>query len=288
MQCSHPVDASETTRILYLRHRVGQVCFRYSLRCSGGALHGSDQRTDTASFQGQLRVPLCPVLHESLPAAPAVFLCQAGDLSLEPGAAPLRGAVPKPCLQEGSSVRAPGSGLGSGPRTAPRPGRLLPPGYLELEGALGALGDLLVEALLGVVGQLERDLGGPRGAGRQCPHQQQGRQRPPGALRRHRPARREARRTRRVRRARRGCGAAGLGAACGTRRGRGDERRHPEVPARRQRLPGALPGRVSGGEGAGEGRARGGRRAGEGRSWRLPLPASCRRWRLGVCAAALS
>lgn len=56
----------------------------------------------------------------------------------------------------------------------------------------------------------------------------------------------------------------GLGAAGETRRGRGDERRHPEMPARRQRLPGALPGRVSGGEG------RGG--AGEGRPWRLPLP----------------
>lgn len=33
-------------------------------------------------------------------------------------------------------------------------------GYLELQGALGALCDVLVEALLGIVGQLKGDLGG--------------------------------------------------------------------------------------------------------------------------------
>lgn len=52
--------------------------------------------------------------------------------------------------------------------------------YLELERALRALGDLLVEALLGVVGQLEGDLGGPRGAGQR--QQQQQRQPPPRPL----------------------------------------------------------------------------------------------------------
>lgn len=72
MYCVHPVDASQTTRKLCLRH-LGQVCFRYFLRCSGGALRGSDQATDTASFQSQLCVPLSPALHRSLPAAPAEF-----------------------------------------------------------------------------------------------------------------------------------------------------------------------------------------------------------------------
>lgn len=52
--------------------------------------------------------------------------------------------------------------------------------HLELERALRALGDLLVEALLGVVGQLEGDLGGPRGAGQR--QQQQQRQPPPRPL----------------------------------------------------------------------------------------------------------
>lgn len=73
MYCAHPGDASQTTRKLRLRHLVGQVCFRYSLRCSEGALHGSDHGTDTASLQGQLCVPLSPALHGSLPAAPAEF-----------------------------------------------------------------------------------------------------------------------------------------------------------------------------------------------------------------------
>lgn len=97
---------------------------------------------------------------------------------------------------------------GEAPPPAPRPplpggsrGRPLPaapPRYLELEGALGALGDLLVEALLGVVRQLEGDLGGPRCAGRKR-HEEQRREPPagphgPGTPRRHRPARGEARR----------------------------------------------------------------------------------------------
>lgn len=41
--------------------------------------------------------------------------------------------------------------------------------YLELEGALGALRDVLVETLLGIVRQLEGDLGGAAGPR----HQQQ-------------------------------------------------------------------------------------------------------------------
>ena len=41
--------------------------------------------------------------------------------------------------------------------------------YLELEGALGALRDVLVEALLGIIGQLEGDLRGAAG----FRHQQQ-------------------------------------------------------------------------------------------------------------------
>lgn len=121
MQCSHPVGASEIKRILHLRHPVGHVCFRYSLR-SGGALHGSDQRTDAASFQGQLRVPLCPALHGSLPAAPA------GDLSREPGAAPLPGAVPKFCLQEGSFSESPQQRPGLGAQSGATPGAAPPAG----------------------------------------------------------------------------------------------------------------------------------------------------------------
>lgn len=144
---------------------------------------------------------------------------------------------------------------GSGPRPSaePRPGRLLPPGYLELEGALGALDDLFVEALLGVVGQLERDLGGPRHAGRQRPQQQQGRQRPPGAPRRHRPARREASRGGGAR-AGRGCGAAGL-RGCG---------RDAAWPRGRAAAPGrarALPERFRDGCPAGKGPGSGGRAA---------------------------
>lgn len=46
--------------------------------------------------------------------------------------------------------------------------------YLELEGALGALRDVLVEALLGIVRQLEGDLGGAAGPR----HQQQQREQP--------------------------------------------------------------------------------------------------------------
>lgn len=46
--------------------------------------------------------------------------------------------------------------------------------YLELEGALGALRDVLVETLLGIVRQLEGDLGGAAGPR----HQQQQREQP--------------------------------------------------------------------------------------------------------------
>lgn len=46
--------------------------------------------------------------------------------------------------------------------------------YLELEGALGALRDVLVKALLGIVRQLEGDLGGAAGPR----HQQQQREQP--------------------------------------------------------------------------------------------------------------
>lgn len=55
---------------------------------------------------------------------------------------------------------------------AGKPGRSGAPAarYLELEGTLGAVRDVLVETLLGVVGQLEGDLGGAAGPRR---HQQQ-------------------------------------------------------------------------------------------------------------------
>lgn len=264
--CADPVPASQATGKLCLRP-LGQVCFVYRLHRWGSARrppgHTHSQLTGTALAATQPCTARNPRSRSR-----TVFHSQAGTPSLDPAAAP------KYSLQEGSRARAPGSGLGSGPRpspasAAPRPARLLPPGYLELEGALGALGDLLVETLLGVVGQLERDLGGPRRAGRQRPHQQPERQRPPGAPRRHRQARREATRARRGSGlGARGCGAAGLrgcGAAGGTRRGRGDGREHPEAPARRQRLPGALPGRVSGGAGRGKGE-KGGERAGKGRA----------------------
>lgn len=52
--------------------------------------------------------------------------------------------------------------------------------HLELERALGALRDVLVEALLGVVGQLEGDLGGGAGRGQQRQQQEQRRERPAG------------------------------------------------------------------------------------------------------------
>lgn len=57
------------------------------------------------------------------------------------------------------------------PRRAGDPSRA-GPWYLELEGALGALSYVLVEALLGVVGQLEGNFGGAARPGHQQ-HQQQ-------------------------------------------------------------------------------------------------------------------
>lgn len=59
---------------------------------------------------------------------------------------------------------------------------------LELEGALGALRDVLVETLLGIVGQLEGDLGGAAGARHQ--EQQQHEQPAAPTARGGRPARR--------------------------------------------------------------------------------------------------
>lgn len=160
-------------------------------------------------------------------------------------------------------------GLGAAAERGATPGAAPPAEYLELEGAFGALGDLLVEALLGVVGQLERDLGGPSRAGRQRPQQQQGRQRPPGAPRRHSPARRE------VRRARKGSGRPGL---------RGCER-DAAWPKGRASAPGsaraaAAPSRSASGTcvrrgRAGKRRARGGNGA-AGDSAFLPVVSSCR------------
>lgn len=68
------------------------------------------------------------------------------------------------------------------------PGRQSPD-YLELEGALGALRDVLVETLLGIVGQLEGNLRGATGSR----HQQQREQPAAPTARGGRPARRRTR-----------------------------------------------------------------------------------------------
>lgn len=65
--------------------------------------------------------------------------------------------------------------------------------HLELQGALGALSDVLVEALLGIVGQLKGDLGGAARARQQQQPPQQRKQPASPTARCGRPARRQRR-----------------------------------------------------------------------------------------------